>query len=94
MAAVNPVVELVRLFGGVKPTLAALRQKYASIISEWKRRGSIPRYREHQIRTAAKARRIRLPRDLMVALLRPPVVPARRRRLGGKWSHRGRGEMR
>lgn len=63
-----PVAHVVRLFGGMDAMRASLRERRRDLIKEWMGRGRIPHFREHQVRAAAKAHRVKVPAELWAEL--------------------------
>lgn len=59
MAETNPVYDLIELFKGLRPMLRAIGEKSPNLIQTWLKAGSIPHWREDQIRRAVREKRIK-----------------------------------
>jgi hypothetical protein len=53
--------QIIKAFGGLRPTARALGHKNVSTVQGWAERGSIPSWRHHEIRIAAERKEIALP---------------------------------
>lgn len=67
MEDTNPVSQLMALFGGLRPMMAAIGESHPNLLQNWEKTGRIPHYRRAQIDAAIKAAEIKVPARLLDA---------------------------